>query len=37
MKHLEIIKNKILNPDELRSIMEVKQSEGKTFAFSNGI
>ena len=36
MKHLEIIKNKILNPDELRSIMAVKQMEGKTFAFSNG-
>lgn len=36
MKHLEIIKNKILNPEELRSIMEVKQMEGKTFAFSNG-
>lgn len=36
MKHLEIIKNKILNPEELRSIMAVKQSEGKTFAFSNG-
>lgn len=36
MKHLEIIKNKILNPEELRSIMAVKQMEGKTFAFSNG-
>lgn len=36
MKHLEIIKNKILLPQELRSIMEVKQMEGKTFAFSNG-
>ena len=36
MKHLEIIKNKILSPEELRSIMEVKQLEGKTFAFSNG-
>lgn len=36
MKHLEIIKNKILNPEKLRSIMEVKQMEGKTFAFSNG-
>lgn len=36
MKHLEIIKNKILSSEELCSIMEVKQSEGKTFAFSNG-
>lgn len=36
MKHLEIIKNKILNPEELRSIMADKQMEGKTFAFSNG-
>ncbi len=36
MKHLEIIKNKILTPEKLRSIVEVKHSEGKTFAFSNG-
>ena len=36
MKHLEIIKNKILNPEELRSIMADKKMEGKTFAFSNG-
>lgn len=36
MKHLEIIKNKILTPEKLRSIVEGKHSEGKTFAFSNG-
>lgn len=36
MKHLDIIKNKILTPEKLRSIVEIKHSEGKTFAFSNG-
>ena len=36
MKHLEIIKNKIVHADDLRKVVEAKQAEGKTFAFSNG-